>query len=470
MNQEEHKSTPKASESDKTSGRQTPSGQPKKSLGAIGLICAITFVILYAVVNISVFAGIFSKILSVLTPIILGFALAYALNPILKFFEFKVFKKIKNKNLLRTLSLLMTYLAAFAVLTAFLLLVIPQLVDSVMNFIQNFDKHLTNTTATINSFLSNVMDKRTEVVNEEAILSAVRGLISKSGDLFGTVMEYVVQYGMGLIISIKNIVLAIFISIYALISKERLKAQVLKITTALCTHKGKRRFYRYVRLCHRTFGGFFLGKIIDSFIIGVITLVTLLIFRMPYALLVSTIVCITNIIPIFGPIIGAIPSFFIIFIVDPTKALIFLILILLIQQLDGNVIGPKILGNTTGISTLGVIVSIIIMGDFFGVIGMIIGVPIFAFVVALGKEFVDTKLRKKSLSADTADYYDSDSLVDPHEEHESVSARIFKNIGNTFCKMFRIGDYRKTKARKHEQTDSEQEAEAEKEKETADKP
>ena len=456
MNQEEQKNAPQAqaSESGKTGGKQTPSAQPKKSMGALGLICAITFVILYAIVNISVFAGIFSKILSVLTPIILGFALAYALNPILKFFEFKVFKKIKSKKLLRTLSLLMTYFVAFAVLTAFLLLVIPQLVDSVMNFIQDFDKHLANTTATINSFISNVMDKRTELVNEEAIMSAVRGLISKSGDLFGTIMEYVVQYGMGLIISIKNVVLAIFISIYVLISKERLKAQVLKISTALFAHKSKRRFYRYVRLCHRTFGGFFLGKIIDSFIIGVITLVTLLIFRMPYALLVSTIVCITNIIPIFGPIIGAIPSFFIIFIVDPKKALIFLILILLIQQLDGNVIGPKILGNTTGISTLGVIVSIIIMGDFFGVIGMIIGVPIFAFAVAIGKELIDTKLKKKSLSADTADYYDSDSLVDPHEEHETVSARIFKNIGDTFCKMFRIGAYAKKKAKKSKQSDA----------------
>jgi len=459
MNQDEHThATDTATDAAKggdTGGGKPPSGRSKKSLGAIGLICGIVFVALYAIVNISVFASIFSKVMSVLTPIILGFALAYALNPILKLFEFKVFKKIKNKNLLRSLSLLATYLTAFAVLTAFLFLVIPQLVDSVMGFVKDFDTHLANTADNINRFLSNLMDKRTEIVDEEAILAAVQGLLSKSGDLFDTVMDYVVQYGMGLIISIKNIVLAIFISIYVLAAKERLKAQVLKITTALFTHKGKRRFYRYVRLCHRTFGGFFLGKIIDSLIIGVITLVVLLLFRMPYALLVSTIVCITNIIPIFGPIIGAIPSFFIIFIVSPSKALIFLILILLIQQLDGNVIGPKILGNTTGISTLGVIVSIIIMGDFFGVIGMLVGVPIFAFAVALGKELIDTKLKKKSLSADTADYYAADSLVDPHEEHESVSARIFKNIGDTFCKMFRIGAYRKTKAKKEKPTQTE---------------
>ena len=220
-----------------------------------------------------------------------------------------------------------------------------------------------------------------------------------------------------------------------LASKERLKAQVKKFTTAMFPPKGRHRFYRYVRLCDRTFGGFFVGKIIDSLIIGAITLVVLLIFRMPYALLISTIICVTNIIPVFGPFIGAIPSAFIIFIVSPSKALIFLVLILLIQQLDGNVIGPKILGDSTGLSTLGVIISIVIMGEYFGIVGMIVGVPIFAVAVALVKEFLEQKLRAKDLPTDTSEYYAWDSFVDPHEVHETITQKMAKNVKNSFQKI-----------------------------------
>ena len=248
-------------------------------------------------------------------------------------------------------------------------------------------------------------------------------------------MEYAIEYGMGLVVGLKNVLFAIFISIYVLASKERLKAQANKAATAVFSGKEKRRFYRYVRLCKRTFGGFFIGKLIDSLIIGLLTLVLMLIFRMPVPLLIATIVGITNIVPVFGPFIGAIPSFLLIFIVSPSKALIFLILIVLIQQLDGNVIGPKILGNTTGISTLGVVISIIVMGDFFGIVGMIIGVPVFALFIAVGKEMMEYRLRKKGLPTDTAEYYDTDSLIDPHEEHESASAKMFKNIGNTVMKV-----------------------------------
>ena len=422
----------------------TPSGtgsapRPKKSPASIGLICAVIFLILYAVVNISVFSGIFSKLLSVLAPIILGGALAYLLNPILKLFEFRIFKKISNKKVLRGLSLLMTYIVVLLVVVAFCWLVIPQLIDSIMRLATNFNGYIESTADTINGFIAKLLDRQdlANVVDDEAILSAITTMLFKSGDLFSGIMGYVVEYGAGLFVGIKNLVLAIFISIYILSAKERLKAQVMKLTTAIFTHKGKRRFYRYVRLCNHTFGGFFIGKIINSLIIGVITLAVLLIFRMPYALLVSTIVCITDIIPVFGPIIGAIPSFFIIFIVSPSKALLFLVLILLIQQLDGNVIGPKILGNTTGISSLGVIISIVIMGEFFGVIGMIIGVPLFAVIVALCKEFIEHRLKKKSLTTDTAAYYAADSLVDPNEVHEPVAARIFNNMGQSFAKLFR---------------------------------
>ena len=409
----------------------------KRSKQGIALFCAFAFLVLYTIVNASVFGGFFSAMMSVLTPIILGAALAYMLNPILKLFEFKIFKNIKNKNVLRGLSLLMTYIVAILIVVAFLLLIVPQLIESITYFASKFDQYMTTTVNTLNGFISKIMknDSMNDVIQKETILQAISQLISKSGDLFSGIMGYIVEYGMGLVVGIKNTVLAIFISIYILSSKECLNAQCKKLTTALFSPKGRRRFYRYVRLCDRTFGGFFVGKIIDSLIIGVITAIVLLIFQMPYVLLVSAIVCITNVIPVFGPFIGAIPSFFIIFIASPSKGLLFLVLILLIQQLDGNVIGPKILGNSTNLSSLGVIISIIIMGEFFGVVGMIVGVPIFAVGVALAKEMIEHRLRKKELSTDTADYYARDSLVDPHEVHETYTQKLIKRARAFFHKL-----------------------------------
>ena len=423
----------------------TPESTPpkKRSGAAVAIFCAVTFLVLYTIVNISAFSEIFSRILSVLTPIILGFGLAFLLNPLLKLFERRVFAKMKNKRAVRTLSMLLTYLTVALAITLFGLLVIPQLVDSIKTLALNFSNYVNATIQTLNDFLSKFIGSThtEDIIDAESVMTAVQKLLSTSEDLFEKITAYAIQYGTGLVVGVKNTIFAIFISIYVLSSKERLKAQVNKLATALLSNRGKRRFYRYVRLCNNTFGGFFIGKLIDSLIIGFLTLIVMLIFRMPVPLLIATIVCITNIVPVFGPIIGAVPCFFLIFIVNPSKALIFLVLILLIQQLDGNVIGPKILGNTTGISTLGVVLSIIIMGDFFGIAGMIIGVPLFALIIALSNEFLELRLRKKELPTDTAEYYATDSLVDPNEEHETVAARLFRNIGTTFKKI--IGLFRK---------------------------
>lgn len=401
----------------------------KQNMGVLAIVCAIAFLILYTLVNIASLTSIFSAVLSVLTPILLGGALAYLLNPLLKLFERRIFKWIKSKRTLRGVSLLCTYLSALLLVTGFIFLLIPSLWKSVVDLYTQFPTYVTNTANWINGIVSKLSGAMggAAAINEETLLSAIQGFLFGSGNMLEKIAEYVVQYGMGLIIGIKNAVLAIFISIYILISKERLMAQSKKLVTALFSERGSNRVYRCVSLCHKTFGGFFVGKIIDSLIIGLITLVALLIFRIEYAVLVSTIVCITNVIPVFGPFIGAIPSFFIILIADPVDALIFLVLILLIQQLDGNVIGPKILGNSTGLSSLGVIISIIIMGEYFGVIGMILGVPLFAVIVSLFKGFLDSRLAAKQLPTDTAEYY-SGHDIEFEEKHESLLVSISKHL------------------------------------------
>ncbi len=400
----------------------------KRSTAAIAISCAILFLVLYITVNISVFADIFSAVLSVLSPIILGGALAYLLNPLLKVYEYKVFKKLKNKNILRTLSMIMTYVTALLIVVAFVFLLVPQLIKSITELVSNFDTYLASTIDSINNLISNLAGERKNFIDKEALITAVTKVLVGSGDLFEAIANYVMTYGMGLVVGLKNVLIAIFISIYVLISKERLKAQTHKFTSACFSDKTNNRFFKYLYLCDKTFSNFFMGMVVDSLIVGIITLIFLLIFGMPYPLLIATIVCITNIIPIFGPFIGAIPSFFIILIAEPSKAILFLVLILVIQQIDGNIIAPKILGNSTGLSSLGVITAIIIMGEYFGVVGMVVGVPVFAVIVTIVKEFLETRLEAKALPTDTAEYYDRDSLVNPYEHHDTIVSRLFKNI------------------------------------------
>ena len=286
---------------------------------------------------------------------------------------------------------------------------------------------------------------------KELLFKAINAITPSQDDAFNIIT--------GIGIGLKNTFLALFISIYMLISKERLAAQFRKFSAAILGINGRKRLYRYIRIIHRNFGGYFSGVLVDALIIMVLSFICFLIFNIPYAPLIAVIIGTTNIIPIFGPFLGAIPSFIIIFIQDPAKALVFAILILVIQQLDGNIIAPKVLGNSTNISSLGVIISITIMGDYFGIVGMIIGVPIFAAGIAIGKEFIDHRLRIADMPTDTAEYYTDDSLVDPYEHHETFSHKLFRKTSESFCKLFRIKKKEKSEALENKETDKNNETE-----------
>lgn len=412
----------------------------RKAVTITLIVCAIVFVLLFALANFGAVAGVFKSVLSVLSPIIIGFAIAYILNPILRLFEFKVFKRIKKKSVLRGLSILSTYLVALLVVVAFLWLIIPSIITSVTDLVSKYDTYIAKTSEIVNNVINNFTDNSDMVkyVKADDIEAMITRFFSASGGLLEAVVDYISEYGMGFIVGIKNTVIGIFISIYVLVSKEKLQAQTRKLMSAILPDRRKRRLEKYIMLTHRTFSGYFVGQITDSFLVMLITLAMLLIFRVPYALLVAVIVGVTSIIPIFGPIIGALLSFFIIFIVNPTKAFVFLVLIVIIQQIDGNVVAPKILGDSTGISSLGVICAIVVMGEYFGVLGMIIGVPIFAVAVTIIKELIETQLKKRGKKTDTADYYLADSVADPHEKHVPVATKIFNNVVNMLKSAVRM--------------------------------
>lgn len=424
----------------------------KKSPFRMSTACMIIFIIIFTMVNIKGVTEVLSSIFSVLTPVIIGFALAYIFNPLLKFYEYKVFKKLKSKNFIRGISITLTLVTAFLILTAFLWLLIPQVISSSKDLIENYDEYVESTVDLINSTISKLGadDNFKEYVSAEDIRERVVDFFTSSSQLMSSVLNYVSDFAMGLFVGIKNTVIGIFIAIYVLVSKERLQALARKLGTAFLSEKKMAIVEKYMSITHSTFTGFFVGKIIDSAIILLLTFVLLLIFGINYPLLIAMIVGITNIIPVFGPFIGAIPSFFILFIIDPREAFIFLILIILIQQLDGNVIGPKILGDSTGISSLGVLIAIIIMGEYFGIVGMIVGVPIFAVLGILINEMADVRLAKRGKSTYLDTYYHKDAMIDPSVKHQPILWRIFGRLYRALFKGVRARKIKKAKDKSEE--------------------
>lgn len=374
------------------------------SVYAFIVVCAI-IVFYLSISQMSTLMNKISHIIVILKPFIMGFAIAYLLDFVLRFyenvvFETKFFKKFNIKSK-RGLGLLFTYVTAFLFIGLFIHFVLPQLIDSIVGLVNDIPLYIADTTKFINGLIDklNLGEQYQGVINEnfnnliDYIIKVATNLLPMLGGFLTTLLS-----------SIWNIVLGLIISIYLLIEKERFFALSKKITYAILP---KRAAVKTIELIHRsndTFGKFLSGKILDSFIIGILTFIVLTIFSMPYTLLISVIVGITNIIPFFGPFIGAIPSVIIILFVSPIKAFWFLVIILIIQQIDGNIIGPKILGDSIGISAFWILFSILVAGKFLGLVGMVIGVPLFAIVYSIIKEIIEDKLDKKGLKTETEDY------------------------------------------------------------------
>ncbi|UOW66451.1 AI-2E family transporter [Paraclostridium bifermentans] len=369
----------------------------------IVICCSIIF---YRIASdTSVFMGKISSIISTLQPFIIGAVIAYLLNFILVFVEERMLSKNKLNQLKpkskRAIGLLVTYIVAFILLALFIQFVLPQLVESMLGLVNDIPTYLTNLSDLLTKYTKDLnidkeyldiaVTKLTDFINY--FISVAAGLLPVVGQALGIVAS-----------SIWNIVLGVIISIYLLIDKEKFCALGRKVVCAVFNEKHSKRILQLVDRSNDTFGKFLSGKIIDSAIIGVLTFVVLTIFKMPYVLLISVIIGITNIIPFFGPFFGAIPATIIILFVSPIKALWFILIIIVIQQLDGNIIGPKILGDSIGISAFWILFSLLVAGKFLGLVGMIIGVPLFAIIYSIIKEVIEEKLDKKGLPVNTNDY------------------------------------------------------------------
>lgn len=370
------------------------------------IVLALSIVFYLISSEVSLFKIQVGKYISIFQPIIIGFVMAYLFNFILGFYEKylldNIFSKAGKRKTKRIISIILTYLTVFFLLYLFLKFILPQLLTSIMGIVNEIPDHFVAITTKFNELTSKlyIPEEYYEILvskwNEfvEYVLRFATDLVPKIGNLTKSVVS-----------SIWNIVLGIIVSIYLLMDKERFKALSKKIIISIFSHNNATRIMELAERSDYIFGRFLTGKILDSLIIGILTFIVLKIVKMPYVTLVSFIVGITNIIPFFGPFIGAIPSFFIILFVSPVKAIWFLVIILIIQQIDGNIIGPKILGDSLGISAFWILFSLLVSGKIFGFIGMIIGVPLFVFIYSIIKDIVEYRLDKKGLPKDTEKYY-----------------------------------------------------------------
>lgn len=388
--------------------------------GKVYFLIVVACVLFYfALLRFEQIANVINTIVDVTKPVIYGFAIAFLLNPIVKKVDKKLIPVLEEKvgvekaqKLSRTAAVTAALLFLVIVVVTLCCMLIPELYKSIRDMLIELPGQITEMSANIEAFLAKDTTMGSVVTSalEELTVTFETWLRT---DFMMQANKLVTNVTTGVVNAVGevfNFLLGLIISVYVLFGKERFSKHAKKVTYAFFNTDHANMILHLTRKSNQIFGGFIIGKIIDSVIIGIICFVCLSILGMPYTLVVSVIVGVTNVIPFFGPFIGAIPSSILIFLADPMKGLYFIIFIFLLQQLDGNVIGPKILGDSTGVSAFGVVFSILIGGGLFSFVGMIMAVPTYALGYYVLMMFTERKLEKKELPLEV-DCYDEFSYV-----------------------------------------------------------
>lgn len=369
-----------------------------------------------------IFKGV-KTVFAVLNPVIFGLVIAYLVNPMVKFFDKYVSKvtRYKAKNIEKAnrvsdvISVLLAILLFTVVIVGLFLLVIPQLITSISGFINSFPARLDAISEWSKNFLKEnekLQGIFTRVLDYEKnwLKTDLSGFVNNiAGNLASGVWSVVNFF--------KNFVLGLIFAIYLLFSKDKMINQSKKVMYALFSDKTVGRVLSWLSKSHKVFSGFINGKLLDSLIIGVLCFIGTTVLGIPYALLVSVIVGVTNVIPVFGPYIGGVPAAILVTIASPIKGLYFIIFVILLQALDGNFIGPKILGDKTGLSNFWVMFAIVVGGGLFSVLGMLVGVPVFAVIYYAFALFVNYRLKAKNKPT-SSDSYSREALELNEKEDE----------------------------------------------------
>lgn len=356
------------------------------------------------------------NVASILSPVSFGLIIAYLLDSLVGLFT-RLLQRIplperadgaRMKRLYRGVSIVAGELLFVASISLLISSILPQMVDSLMTIISNIDSYAANLEAWGQPILEEhpyiapyvtEQFERAETLIKDFMKNDLLSVITHVTNGLFEVGTYVYNFILGLIVSI-----------YLLFSKNRLIGHAKKLLYALVKPERANRALSLGRYTNRVFKGFLVGKLVDSLIIGILCFLGMTLLRIPYSLLISIVVGVTNVIPYFGPFIGAIPSALLLLMLNPYKCLVFVIFIIVLQQLDGNVIGPKILGNTVGISSLGVLISILIGGGLFGLTGMLLCVPTYSVLYSLLKNASEQRLARRGLPLNTETYITLDQI------------------------------------------------------------
>lgn len=387
------------------------------------LVLASAIIFYYLTFHTEKISGAFSHFMTVCAPIIMGLVIAYLITPVCSFFEnvflFPLYKKfkmdtstLKAKKRIRAFAVLLTYILTFYLLYIFFSIVLKEIIASIQSIILQFPLYVVTVERWANKRLASYPEIEIIVNN---MLDTYSGELNEwlNSTVLPQLNTIVKEVSLSLLSVIKalwNLIIGFIISIYVLFSKERFAGQAKKIIYAFTTENRGNDIISDCRFANRTFGAYISGKIIDSIIIGFLCFILMNILSINYPVLISVIIGITNIIPFFGPFLGGVPCALLITVISPIAGLKFILLIILLQTFDGNVLGPKILGDSTGLSSFWVVFSITIFGAYWGILGMAIGVPIFALIYAAIKRKVNRNLAMKGLSFNTKDYMTLDKI------------------------------------------------------------
>lgn len=384
------------------------------------IVFAVCILLLLLAFRLGAFISVISTILKAISPVIWGFVIAYLMQPLVrtveKFLSKKILKGRKQQKLCRSISIIIASLCGISAIVALIAMAVPQIVESISTLITKMPVYLNTLYVTILEFLEKNPEINKQVTDwfQQQFTDISNHIYEWITNIKPTVDKYfelIKDSLFSFLIGIKDFLLGYIVSIYLLYSKENFIRQAKKLLYSMLPKKT----YEYVMEkgahANTIFSDFLVGKSLDSLIIGMLCFIVMVIFGFENAMLISFIVGITNMIPFFGPFIGAIPSIVLVLLTQPQKTIVFIIIVLVLQQFDGNILGPKILGNKLNLPTFWIMFSIFFFGNLFGFIGMLAGVPVFAVIYTLTKEGVDDRIRNKNMELLAKNVSVSDKMI-----------------------------------------------------------
>ena len=381
------------------------------------LLIAGGFLLLLAIAFYREINAWLTVVIDILSPVILGLVFAYLLNPIFRLLERRVFYRVYPSAARRAISLLLTYILALALVGLIALLILPQLVSTFMSIISNYQTYIDSAIAAVNGMIDTINGMIANFFQFKNVLSHVDASVIST--LFNNIVEEikeaipVLTSQAGIFLSgATDVIFAIFISIYLLASKEKRYLQIMKLRNAIFSDKVNQRITKVCTTANNLFGKFVEGRLLDSLIIGLLTYIVTSLFQIPYALLIASSIAVWNIIPTVGFLIGFIPAFILLLFTNAPLAIPFALIMFVIYQIDINIITPRILGYNTGVGPLCVIIAICTMGTMFGLVGLVIAVPLFATLIDLFNDLIQERLQLKRMPNDIENYFAPDLSMD----------------------------------------------------------